>query len=46
MTFNDIFKSSFLEDVSAFQPLDMIIALALSLVLGLFIFMVYKRTFN
>ena len=46
MTFNDIFKSSFLEDVSAFQPLDMIIALALSLVRGLFIFMVYKRTFN
>lgn len=46
MTFKDIFKSSFLDNVSSFQPLDMIIALALSLVLGLFIFMVYKKTFN
>ena len=46
MTFKDIFKSSFLDNVSSFQPLDMIIALALSLVLGLFIFMVYKKTFT
>ncbi len=46
MTFNDIFKSSFMEKVSSFSPLDMIIALALSFVLGLFIFYVYKKTFN
>jgi len=45
-TFNDIFKSSFLENVSAFQPMDMIIALGLSFILGLFVFFIYKKTFN
>ncbi|PYG89551.1 uncharacterized protein DUF4956 [Ruminiclostridium sufflavum DSM 19573] len=46
MTFNDIFKSSFIEKAAQFSPLDMIIALGLSFVLGLFIFFVYKKTFN
>ena len=46
MNFNDIFKSSFLENVSSVSLLDMGIALALSFCLGLFIFMVYKKTFN
>lgn len=46
MTFNDIFKSSFVEKVTAISPLDMVIALGLSFVLGLFIFFVYKKTFN
>ncbi len=46
MTFNDIFKSSFIEKVSSFSPLDMVIALGLSFILGLFIFHVYKKTFN
>lgn len=46
MSFNDIFKSSFLENVSEFSLLDMAIALALALALGLFIFMVYKKTFS
>ena len=46
MTFDDIFKSSFLENVSAVSLLDMGIALALAFCLGLFIFMVYKKTFN
>lgn len=46
MTFNDIFKSSFVEKVTSFSPLDMLIALALSFVLGIFIFYVYKKTFN
>lgn len=46
MTFNDIFKSSFVEKVTSFSPLDMVIALGLSFVLGLFIFYVYKKTFN
>ena len=45
-TFNDIFKSNFLENVSSFSVLDMVIALALAFVLGLFIFFVYKKTFN
>ncbi len=46
MTFNDIFKSSFIEKMNTFSPLDMIIALGLSFVLGLLIFYVYKKTFN
>ena len=46
MTFNDIFKSSFLQNVSAVQPLDMLIALALAFCLGLFIFYVYKKTYQ
>lgn len=46
MTFQDIFSSSFLEKVTAFSATDMIIALALAFVLGLFIFLVYKKTFQ
>ena len=46
MTFNDIFKSSFLENVTSISLLDMGIALVLSFCLGLFIFMIYKKTFS
>lgn len=46
MTFQDIFKSSFLENGTSFSALDTVIALALAFVLGLFIFLVYKKTFN
>ncbi|MDE7445868.1 MAG: DUF4956 domain-containing protein [Lachnospiraceae bacterium] len=46
MTFNDIFKSSFLENVSAVSLLDMALALALALGLGMFIFLVYKKTYQ
>lgn len=46
MTFNDIFKSSFLENVSAVSLLDMIIAMVLAFGLGLFIFLVYKKTYQ
>ena len=45
MTFNDIFKSSFLENVTAVSLTDMGIALALSFCLGLFIYLVYKKTY-
>lgn len=45
MTFNDIFKSSFLENVSSVSLLDMAVALILAFALGLFIFLVYKKTF-
>ena len=45
MTFNDIFKSSFLENVIAVSLTDMGIALALSFCLGLFIYLVYKKTY-
>lgn len=46
MTFNDIFKSSFLENVTQFSPLDTLIGMLFALVIGLFIFVVYKKTFN
>ena len=46
MTFNDIFKSSFLENVSSVSILDMAIALVLAFGLGMFIFLVYKKTYQ
>lgn len=46
MTFNDIFKSGFLENVTSVSLLDMTIALALAFCLGVFIFWVYKKTFS
>ncbi len=45
MTFSDIFKSSFLENVSAVSVLDMALALVLAFGLGVFIFLVYKKTY-
>lgn len=45
MTFNDIFKSSFLENVTSVSLLDMTMALLLAFALGLFIYFVYKKTF-
>jgi uncharacterized membrane protein YhiD involved in acid resistance len=45
-TLSDIFKSNFLEKASTFSILDTIIALALALAIGLFIFSIYKKTFN
>lgn len=46
MTFQDIFKSSFLENVASVSILDMLLALALAFCLGLFIFLVYKKTYT
>lgn len=46
MNFSDIFKSSFLEKVTAVSILDMAIALILAFGLGLFIFLVYKKTYQ
>ena len=46
MTFNDIFKSSFLENVSSVSLLDMALTLVLAFGIGLFIFMVYKKTYQ
>ena len=46
MTFNDIFKSSFLQNVTSVTPLDMIVTLVLSFAIGLFIFYVYKKTYS
>ena len=46
MTFNDIFKSSFLESITEFSAVDTLIAMVAALVIGMFIFVVYKKTFN
>ncbi|MBQ9648486.1 MAG: DUF4956 domain-containing protein [Oscillospiraceae bacterium] len=46
MTFNDIFRSSFLSNVSAVEPFDMVLALALAFAVGVFIFFVYKKTYQ
>ena len=46
MNFSDIFKSSFIENIASVSMLDMAIAMVLAILIGLFIFMVYKKTFN
>ena len=45
MTFRDIFKSSFLDNVSSISIFDMVLALVLAFGLGLFIFFIYKKTY-
>lgn len=45
MTFQDIFKSSFLENVTSVSIFDMVLALVLAFGIGLFIFLIYKKTF-
>ncbi|MBO4414705.1 MAG: DUF4956 domain-containing protein [Lachnospiraceae bacterium] len=44
MSFSDIFKSSFLDNVTSVSILDMVLAIVLSFCIGLFIFFVYKKT--
>ena len=46
MNFNDIFKSSFLENVSSISALDMFLTILLSFGIGLFIFLIYKKTYR
>ncbi len=46
MTFNDIFKSGFLENISAVSILDMALTLALAFGVGIFIFFIYKKTYK
>lgn len=46
MNFSDIFKSSFLDNITGVSILDMAIALVLAFALGLFIFLIYKKTYN
>ena len=43
MTFSDIFKSGFLENISSVTILDMMLALVLAFGLGIFIFLIYKK---
>lgn len=44
MTFQDIFKSSFLENITGVSLIDMLIALILAFGIGMFIFLVYQKT--
>lgn len=46
MTFQDIFKSGFLDNVGTVSPLDMVLAFVLAFAIGLLIFFVYKKTFS
>lgn len=46
MTFNDVFKSSFLEQSTSFSLTDTLIVLALAFALGLFINEVYRKTYR
>ena len=45
-TFQDIFQSSFLERLDSVSLLDTAIALALAFFLGLFIFLIYKKSYS
>ncbi|MCI8307182.1 MAG: DUF4956 domain-containing protein [Lachnospiraceae bacterium] len=46
MSFNDIFKSSFLESVSEFSMIDTLLGLSVALVISMFIFVIYKKTMS
>lgn len=46
MTFSDVFKSSFLNNINSFSAVDVLLALGLSFVIGLFIFVIYKKTYS
>ena len=44
--FTDIFKSSFLQNMTSVSMIDMVLTMALAFGLGLFIFFVYKKTYS
>ena len=46
MSFADIFKSSFLENVTSISILDMVLAMVLAFGVGMFIFFIYKKTYS
>ena len=46
MTFRDVFKSDFLENIASVSLLDMGIALVLAFLLGLFLFFIYKKCYS
>lgn len=46
INFSDIFKSNFLEKTTSFSLTDSIIGLVVAFFIGLFIYAVYKKTFN
>ena len=46
ISFSDIFKSSYLDKVASISILDMVLSLALAFCLGMFIFLIYKKTYQ
>ena len=46
MTFQDIFKSSFLENMTSVSIPDMLVTLLLAFAVGMFILIIYKKTFS
>lgn len=46
LTFKDIFKSKFLENVTSVTVLDMVLAILLAFGVGVFIFYIYKKTYS
>lgn len=47
INFNDIFKSSFLErSVTSFSPLDVLLAIGVAFLIGLFIYSVYRKVYS
>ena len=46
MTFNDIFKSSFLENATSVSLVDMAVGLLLAFAVGVVIFLVYRKTYK
>lgn len=46
MTFQDIFKSSFLENINTITPFDMLLTFSMAFALGMLIFFIYKRTYS
>ncbi|MBM6828657.1 DUF4956 domain-containing protein [Anaerotignum lactatifermentans] len=45
-TFQDIFKSSYLDSFSSFSLVDTLLALAAAFLIGLFIYFVYRKTYS
>ena len=46
MTFQDIFKSDFLENIGSISMTNMILSLTLAFLLGLFIFFIYRKSYS
>ncbi|MCR5681282.1 MAG: DUF4956 domain-containing protein [Clostridiales bacterium] len=46
MSFNDIFKNSFLENATQFSVVDTLISIVLAFAIGMFIYFIYKKTYQ
>lgn len=46
MSFSDIFKSSYIENLTEFSFVDSFIALISAFIIGMFIYFIYKKTFS